>query len=476
MSEPEAAAKSPAPEGPKPPEQSRLGKFIQSYHSFLSTFVIGAAGLIATSIWQYKQSEIAKRQAMSAEAMAKTQAENQWRIERAEILSKNLQVLASRGGTSADQRYGVLLSLTRGEILDPELAVSYALELGKDNPEYMKSVLASTLDKDYGQLGHAFAITCEQRYGVARLVDLCKNDEFGPRSDAIAHLVSDDAEAFLLGANGNNGAARPDAGPGGAVTSPLAVLRDERAVQKEPSRIAWLYTPAIQDLYQKRQWGELRKFEASSTGAHVITAIVLATVRTDELRVATEGEEVEKWHAAERKFLADYVLGAGCDDDCRGRFVEYFFTGFAEAEGDFDDILRRVLLRPTSESGPSVGRLHARMARCQFDPPDANGFRDRVLVKVLEAVLEEKKPDPGVLDNVIDLVALAPDPTEPVAVAAWNAWLARLAKQYPEKYKKSYLERRAVAENERKNPPPALKKVSFCKAAEESIDVGQNPE
>src|SRR5262249_21505877 len=183
---------------PEPPT-SRVGKFIQSYHTFLSTFVIGAAGLIATSIWQYKQSEIARRQAESAEKMSKTQAENQWRIERAEILAKNLQVLASRGSSTADQRYGVLLSLTRGEILDPELAVSYALEVGKDNPEYMKSVLSTTVDKDYSQLGHAFTITCEQKYGVARQVDLCKADELGLRSEAIARLISDDTELFLLG-------------------------------------------------------------------------------------------------------------------------------------------------------------------------------------------------------------------------------------------------------------------------------------
>src|SRR5215831_10348249 len=211
---------------PDKPElrQTSVGKFIQTYHTFLSTFVIGAAGLIATSIWQYKQSEIARRQAESQETMARTQAENQWRIERAEILSKNLQVLASRGGGSADQRFGVLLSLTRGEILDPELAVSYALELGKDNPEYMKSVLASTVDKDYTQLAHAFLVTCEQKLGLARQVDLCKNDELGPRSDAIAHLVSDDAEAFLL--TGNIGGQRA------AASTPLALLREDRAVQK----------------------------------------------------------------------------------------------------------------------------------------------------------------------------------------------------------------------------------------------------
>src|SRR6185436_21056515 len=100
--------------------------------------------------------EIARRQAESQQKIALTQAENSWRIERAEILSKNLQVLASSGGNNVEQRYGVLLSLTRGNILDPELAVSYALELGKDNTSYMRSVLSSTDNKSYNQLAQAF--------------------------------------------------------------------------------------------------------------------------------------------------------------------------------------------------------------------------------------------------------------------------------------------------------------------------------
>src|SRR5262249_28862338 len=221
----------------KPVPQSRVGKFIQTYHTFLSTFVIGAAGLIATSIWQYKQSEIARRQAESEQTIAKTNAENQWRIERAEILAKNLQVLAAHGANSADQRYGVLLSLTRGAILDPELAVSYALELGKDNAEYMKSVLSSTADKDYAQLAHAFTPTCDEKYGLARQVELCNPDDLGPRSDAISRLVSEDAETWAIGAG-------TDAG------GPMAVLKDERAIHKEPARFTLLFAPAINDLYQ----------------------------------------------------------------------------------------------------------------------------------------------------------------------------------------------------------------------------------
>src|SRR5438067_1868069 len=112
----EAAAEEEAKEG----ETTKLGKFIQTYSAFLSSFVIGIAGLVATSIWQYRQSEIARRQAESQQKLAEIKAENDWRIERAEILSKNLQVLAASGGSNVEQRYGVLLSLTRGDILDPE--------------------------------------------------------------------------------------------------------------------------------------------------------------------------------------------------------------------------------------------------------------------------------------------------------------------------------------------------------------------
>src|SRR5215475_12479137 len=115
---PAEAEKAPAAE---PPTESKFGQFIQKYHTFLSSTVIGVAGLIATSIWQYLQSEVAQRQSESQQRVAQTQAENQWRIERAEILSKNLQVLSAQTG-NVEQRYGVLLSLARGNILDPELA------------------------------------------------------------------------------------------------------------------------------------------------------------------------------------------------------------------------------------------------------------------------------------------------------------------------------------------------------------------
>src|SRR6266851_1809432 len=124
-------------------DSSKFGRFIQTYSAFLSSFVIGVAGLIATSIWQYRQSQIAVEQSHSEQAAARAKADSDWRIARAEILGKNLNVLSAQGAGTADQRFGVLLSLTRGNIIDPELAVSYALELGKDNAGYMRAVLAS---------------------------------------------------------------------------------------------------------------------------------------------------------------------------------------------------------------------------------------------------------------------------------------------------------------------------------------------
>jgi hypothetical protein len=124
---------------------SRLGQFIQNYSTFLSTFVIGVAGLVATSIWQYRQSQTALKQVESKQKIATAKAENEWRIARAEILAQNLNVLSPQGANTADQRFGVLLSLTRGAILDPELALVA-----------WKSMLAA-LQKTGDHYAHAFA-------------------------------------------------------------------------------------------------------------------------------------------------------------------------------------------------------------------------------------------------------------------------------------------------------------------------------
>jgi len=92
----------------------------------------------------------------------------------------------------------VLLSLLRGSILEPDVAVSYALELGRDNPEYMRSVLTNIDRKDeqyYRRLEAAYVVTCEQRYGVSsQAVTQCATDKMAERSAALALTMMDNLE------------------------------------------------------------------------------------------------------------------------------------------------------------------------------------------------------------------------------------------------------------------------------------------
>jgi hypothetical protein len=442
------------PTPPPPAGPTRLGHFIQTYSSFLSSFVIGVAGLVATSIWQYRQSLTAANTAASEQAIAKTKAENDWRIARAEILAKNLNVLASQAPDSADQRFGVLLSLTRGSILDPELAVSYALELGKVNPDYMRSVLASTAQKNYVQLEHAFALTCLQRFGVERAAEVCKDDKLAERSEAIAQLMEDELEAARAA--------------GAHAQGPLGLLREEREVQSRPGKLMWLFEPYLQDLYERRQWNEVAAFEATSTGARLIAALVLATARTGELVSNTEQAQLVRFHAERRKWLVSYMFGRSCDAECRGKLVDVMLSTYGEAQGDYDEALRKLVQLGRAESGPAMARLHARLLWCQVDGDDLKEFRDRVLVPALTAALATKDADRAMLEDLVALVALVPDPAAdaPAAtLAAWKALAATLEKG-DDKLERVFTTRRVTARRERANPPPMIKKVDFCTAAQ----------
>jgi hypothetical protein len=443
------------PESPKHDvHTSRLGKFIQSYSSFLSTFVIGVAGLVATSIWQYRQSQTALRQAESEQKIAATKADNEWRIARAEILAKNLNVLSTQGANTADQRFGVLLSLTRGAILDSELAVSYALELGKDNAKYMHDVLAATERKNYQQLGQAFRLTCMQRYGVRREAEICKDDKLGERSEAIADLLHEEQDA--LDAAGESKA---------MAHGPLSLLHSDREVQASVAKLAWLFEPYLQDLYEKKQWKEIEHFEASSPGARLVAAIVLATARTGELVGEGESADLEKFHAEHRKWLGDYLLGKACDPECRGRLLDVMLSVYGESDGDYDETMRRLLSLPRAESGPALGKLHTRLLWCQVDKDDLELFRDHVLVPSLTELLARPKPDAAAIEELIALVAMTPDPTEGPSLVAWKSMLTATQKA-GEHFDKAFAKRRLVVKHERANPPPMIKKSSFCGIAE----------
>ena len=438
---------------------SRMGKFIQTYSSFLSTFVIGVAGLVATSIWQYRQSQAALRQAESEQKIAATKADNEWRIARAEILAKNLNVLSTQGANTADQRFGVLLSLTRGAILDSELAVSYALELGKDNASYMHDVLAATEHKNYQQLGQAFKLTCLQRYGVRRDASICKDDKLAERSEAIADLIHEEMDLVDAQADG-----KPSA------QGALWLLRNEREVQGSVAKLAWLFEPYLQDLYEKKQWKEIAHFEASSPGARLVAAIVLATARTGEMVAQGESADLEKFHAEHRRWLREFLLGKTCDPECRGKLLDVMLSVYGESDGDYDETMRRLVLLPRTESGPALGKLHGRLLWCQVDKDDLELFRDHVLVPSLAELLARPKPDAAAIDELIALTAMTPDPSEGPSLVAWKSMLAALQKA-GEHYDHAFAKRRLAIKHERANPPPMVKKASFCGIAESSDET-----
>jgi hypothetical protein len=440
---------------------SRLGRFIQNYSGFLSSFVIGVAGLVATSIWQFRQAKNAERQQLSEQAIARTKADNDWRIARAEILGKNLSVLSQQGPQTADQRFGVLLSLSRGNILDPELAVSYALELGRDNPTYMRVVLAGTVDKNYTQLEQAFALTCLQRFGVEKQADVCKDDKLADRSDAIAQLVADELDASIAGGEIKKG--------------PMGLLRDERTVQERPTKMAWLFETYLQNLYERRQWNEVERFEAFSAGARLVAALVLATARTGELVTSGEEDMLKKFHAERRRWLVGYLFGRTCDSECRAKLMQAMLSSYGEAQGDYDGAFKRLLTGPRNETGTALAQLHARLLWCQVDADDLAEFRDRVLVPTLIAACAEPKFDAGLLEDLAAMAALAPQPPAPStgdsgatgATTAWKQMVAALEKR-GERFQKAFVNRLVRARRERANPPPMIKKQNFCNA--ESVD------
>jgi hypothetical protein len=452
-------------------EPSKFGRFIQTYSAFLSSFVIGVAGLIATSIWQYRQSQIAVEQSRAEQAAAKAKADSDWRIARAEILGKNLNVLSAQGANTADQRFGVLLSLTRGNIIDPELAVSYALELGRDNADYMRSVLASTTEKNYWQLAQAFKLTCLQRFGVARAAEICKDDKLADRSDAIAQLFEDELEAASAVGDVQHG--------------PMSVLREERQVQEWPGKMSWLFEPYLQDLYEKRLWKDIEHFESASVGARLVAALVLATARTGELVSSSEAASVEAFHTNHRKWLVSHLLGTSCDADCRGRLVDVMLSSYGEAQGDYDEPLKSLLLQARGEAGPTLAHLHARLLWCQVDSDDLALFRDHVLVPAVmqalaPATAKGSPVDPSTVDDLVGLTALVPEPTDPKTQPAWKALLAAMALPSnnggkgaggAERYQRVFATKRAAAVRERLNPPPMIKKVSFCNVADAAANA-----
>lgn len=471
----EPGAKGDAKPAPKPEvRQSRLGYFIQTYSSFLSSFVIGAAGLVATTMYQYNQSKIAAEQAKSQIRIAESQAENSWRIERAKILSQNLQVLSAQGSGNVEQRYGVLLSLTRGNILDSELAVSYALELGRENADYMHSVLSSTRDKDYRRLASAFTLTCEQRFGVTRAVDACKGDKLQERSAALAEVIAEETE----------GAQLPEK-PG-----PLALLREDRDVLLNLTRYLWLFAPFLADQVDRRQWDVLERFRGFSSGARLLQALaVLGGGNGGSFVSSAEAAQIDRFRDELQRFLTGFLVGPNCDGDCRGRVASVLLSAYARSGGDFDTAMQTLLSRPRAEIGGALGRLNQRLRLCQVASADAVALRDQVIVPLALSALTPGKADATKADDLIGLLALlpepeapegAPTPGAPVApaspMARYRALQDLLAKTEGGRYQRLLLERRQKRQQAQRTPSLSERKSSFCNAASGGADAATDEE
>jgi hypothetical protein len=433
------------PEKPQEP-QSKVGAFLTKYATLLSSTVLGVAGLAATSIWQCRQSTVSEQQSVAQQKVAETQAENSWKIERADILSKNIGTLAANGPETVDQRYGVLLSLTRGNFLDPELAVSYALELGKDNAEYMQSVLATVPNKDYSRIARAFTESCEARYGVSPAIDAC-TDKLAARSSGLAALVMDDAETALAG----------------GAEGPLALLKAERPVQLHAQRMVALFTPLLTSLYEDRKWDSINKFMAYSPAAHLVAALVLTAAHTGEFVTEDEAKQLKTFDEVQSKWLAAYVGGPTCDAECKSRSLSVMISRYAESERSYDLAARVILEAPRSQSGMAMSFLHTRLLWCQIDITDLTDLRDRVLVPIATHVLSDPKADAAMRDAILAVVMLVPEPTaDDTAVApAWQALIAAIDKA-GDKSAHAYKDRRALAAQQRANPPPKFKRLNFC--------------
>src|SRR5262249_32844583 len=191
-----------------------------------------------------------------------------------------------------------------------------------------------------------------------------------------------------------------------------------------------------------------------------------ATARTGELVSASESAELDKFHADRRKWLAGYLLGRNCDPDCRGKLVDVMLSSYGEAEGDYDDTLKRLLRQSHAEAAPTFGHLHARLLWCQVDADDLASFRDHVLVPSLTDALAAPKLESTLLEDLVGLIALVPEPaaTDGKALDAWKKMMAALPRS-GEKVQHALATRRAASARERTNPPPMVKKVNFCNAA-----------
>jgi len=442
---------SPAPQEPDKPKQAApaaappetlrtsVGKLIRENTQFLSSVVIGGAGLIATSLHQCSTADLARRQSQWQRRMEVERSNNAWRIERAKILADNLRTLTQRGGDTAEQRYGVLLSLTRGKIIERDLAVSYALELGKDSPEDMRSVLLNIEDKDipyYKRLIDAYVPTCMQRFGITvPSMYVCRKDEQSGLADGLADSVADDLTAATF----------PNLSPA------LQILHDERYIQVKLVPLVGLYGAFISEMYERRQWPALELFAMGSPGARLIGTLNLLMqpldqINSEELAIARQRFE------AGRLWLQSYVSGPSCDGECRGRVLSVLVSNLTRSPDYFPSLLRSLLSGQRAEVESAINRLQGRISSCQMEPTQTVTLRDQVLVPALLAQATKPQIDAEFLDGMLGLLQLLPLP--PSTSPDWKKLQEALSRATKGRQPKQFLQRYAQDQQRRKPAAP----------------------
>ncbi len=249
-------------------------------------------------------------------------------------------------------------------------------------------------------------------------------------------------------------------------SGPLSLLHEEREVQAFPAKMSYLFAPFLQDLYERRLWQEIERFESFSTGARLVSSLDLATAHTGEMVSTTEAAQLDQFHAERRKWLVSYLMGGACQADCRGKLVDVMLSSYGQAQGDYDEPFRKLLLESRTEAAAAFAHLHARLLWCQVADDSLALFRDRVLVPALTEALANPKTDATLVEDLVGLVALVPEPaaTDAAATAAWKKVLGMLP-HTSEHLQRTFNSRRAASVHERANPPPMIRKVNFCGAA-----------
>jgi len=316
------------------------------------------------------------------------------------------------------------------------------------------------------RLGTAFELSCQQRFGLTRAVEVCPPENHVERSNAISELFAEELDAARR---------KKEKGP-------LELLDDERAVQASPLKMTALFGPYLTDLFERRQLAEIEHFEASAPGAHLVGALVLAPNQPNAFVAASEAAEINKFHQKRADWLQQYLFGQSCTGECKGKIVDIMLTQYTESAGRFDRPLRELFAHPRGEVAMALARLHNRLLLCQVSHEDGDALRDRVLIPaLLDAVKRSSPKDQTLLDDVLGLMALTQDPnfsTESQALrASWEASLAGARDLMGVQYASAFTERRASAQATRKEPPPKLRKTIFCTADEvELSDVAIDEE